>query len=251
MKDIAQDSRGGARFGVFVPFTNTNLEPDMMLMRPPRVSLHFARLGGYDADEIPDEDQMAGLGEADMDEPLRLIQGVKPDVVFYGCTSATLTHGPAFDRDLSAKISAQSGAQTVTAASALVHAIKSLGARKIAFASPYVPMINDQAIAFLKSEGIDAVSRADVDGTLDNEGQGALTPDDVEALALRADAADAEAVVLSCTDMRSVEVIARLEAKLGKPVVTSNQAMVFQAVQMLGLPSPGQQFGRLFERVHA
>ena len=50
-------SRGRARFGVLVPFTNTNLEPDAMLLRPDGVSLHFARLGGYDQDEIPDADQ--------------------------------------------------------------------------------------------------------------------------------------------------------------------------------------------------
>ncbi|MEO0751145.1 MAG: Asp/Glu racemase [Pseudomonadota bacterium] len=247
MKTPKTDSRGSARFGVFVPFTNTNLEPDMMLMRPPGVSVHFARLGGYDADEIPDEEQMAELGAADMEEPLRLIQGVKPDVVFYGCTSATLTHGPAFDRDLARRISAGSGARTVTAAGALVHAIRSLGVQRIAFASPYVPTINDQAIAFLRREGIDTVSRADIEGTLDNEGQGALSPDDVAELAHRADAKEAEAIVLSCTDMRSVEVIARLEDALGKPVITSNQAMVFQAVEMLELPAPGPRFGRLFE----
>ncbi len=245
---MTSPSRGRAKFGIFVPFTNTNLEPDMMMLRPEGVSLHFARLGGYDADEIPDEDQMAGLGAADMDEPLRLIQGVKPDVVFYGCTSATLTHGPEFDRTLAATISDQSGAQTVTAAGALVHAIKTLGARRIAFASPYVPAINDQAIAFLASEGIETVSRADVEGTLDNEGQGAMTPEDVTALAKRADSPEAEAVVLSCTDMRSVETIDALERDLGKPVITSNQAMMFQAMELAGLTDAPKGYGQLFER---
>ena len=46
-------SRGRRRFGILVPFTNTNLEPDMVLLRPDGVSLHFARMGGYDQDEIP------------------------------------------------------------------------------------------------------------------------------------------------------------------------------------------------------
>ena len=40
-------SRGKARIGVFVPFTNVNLEADMALLRPPGVSFHFQRLGGY------------------------------------------------------------------------------------------------------------------------------------------------------------------------------------------------------------
>jgi hypothetical protein len=119
-------SRGRARIGVLVPFTNTNLEPDIALMAPPGVSLHFARMGGYDEDEIPDETQMQGLGAADLQETLTLLSGAKPDVVLYGCTSATLSHGPAFDRDLAAAIKAQSGAQTVTAAGALVHALRTL-----------------------------------------------------------------------------------------------------------------------------
>jgi hypothetical protein len=55
-------SRGRARIGVLVPFTNTNLEPDLALMAPPGLSLHIARMGGYDEDEIPDETQMQGLG---------------------------------------------------------------------------------------------------------------------------------------------------------------------------------------------
>ena len=91
----------------------------MGLLRPDGVSLHFARLGGYDQDEIPDSEQMHGLGAADLSEPLRLLQGVNPDVILYGCTSATLTHGPSFDRELAKQIKQDSGAQTVTAAGAL------------------------------------------------------------------------------------------------------------------------------------
>ena len=163
------------------------------------------------------------------------------------------TSGPAAmidrnDRNLAATISAQSGAKTVTAAGALVYAIKSLGANRVAFASPYVPVINDQAIAFLASEGIETVSRADVEGTLDNQGQGAMTPEDVTVLAKRADSEKAKAVVLSCTDMRSVEAIDRLERELGKPVVTSNQAMMFQAMELAGLTEAPTGFGQLFER---
>jgi maleate isomerase len=240
-------SRGRARIGVLVPFTNTNLEPDLALMAPPGLSLHVARMGGYDEDEVPDETQMQGLGEMDLNETLALLSGAKPDVVLYGCTSATLTHGPAFDRDLAARIRARSGAETVTAAGALVHALRTLGATRIAFASPYVPAINDMAIAFLADKGVETVSRADVTGTLSNEGQGALTPGDVTALALRADHPEAQALVLSCTDMRAVECVADVEARIGKPVVTSNQAMLFQTLQTLGIAEPVAGFGRLLE----
>ena len=142
-----------------------------------------------------------------------------------------------------------SGADCVTAAGALVNALNVLGATNIAFASPYVPAINDDAIAFLASNGISTVSRADVDGVLDNDGQGELTLVEVAALARRADSPQADAVVLSCTDMRSVEAIASLERDLGKPVVTSNQAMMFQTAQILGLRTGPSGYGILFDRL--
>ena len=237
-------SRGRARLGILVPFTNTNLEPDMALLAPPDVSIHVARLGGYDADEVPDADQMAGLGAADLDEPLRLIGGIRPDAVLYGCTSATLTHGSQFDRDLSARIAKTTGAVTVTAAGALVHGLQVLGVSRIGFASPYVGAINDQAIAFLGENGIETQTRADIGRVLDNDGQGLLTPDEVFELAMRADGPDVEALVLSCTDMRSVETVDRLEAAIGKPVICSNQAMMRQVVDLLDL-APARTCGRL------
>ena len=241
-------SRGRARIGVLVPFTNSNLEPDMALMRPVGVSLHFARMGGYDADEIPDADQMHGLGAADLDAPLALLMGVKPDVILYGCTSATLTHGPAFDHALAQRIRSASGAATVTAAGALAHALNTLGVSRIGFASPYVPAINDLAIGFLAQGGVQTIARSEVSETLGNDGQGALTPEAVFELGLAADHPEAQALVLSCTDMRSAEVLERLEKAVGKPVICSNQAMVFAALRTLGIAEPMSGYGQLLQR---
>ena len=244
-----RETRGRARLGLLVPFTNTNCEPDFALMAPSGVSLHVTRMGGYDADEIPDEGQMQGLGTAELEGALSLLMGAKPDAVLYACTSATLTHGPAFDHALAERIEAQSnGAQSITAAGAVVSALQALGATRIGFASPYVPAINDLAIDFLQSEGITAVARAEVDAVLDNDGQGALTPAEVKALGTRAAHPNADAIVLSCTDMRAVETISALEAELDKPVVTSNQAMMFVAARALGL-GPIHGFGQLLEAV--
>ncbi|MEP2029568.1 MAG: Asp/Glu racemase [Paracoccaceae bacterium] len=241
-------SRGLARIGVLVPFTNTNLEADMALLRPDGLSFHYARLGGYDRDEIPDEAQMAGLGASDLDEPLELLMGVRPDVVMYGCTSATLTHGPAFDSDLASKISLQSGAATVTAAGALITALQALDVTQIGFASPYVAKINGDAISFLAGSGIETVHRSEVTEALDNYGQGELTPQRVFDLGRAADHPDAQAVVLSCTDMRGVEIIDRLESELCKPVITSNQAMLFAAMRHLG-QCYDKGFGQLYQRL--
>ncbi len=244
---MTTQARTGIKIGVLVPFTNCNLEPDMELLRPPNSSVHFARLGGYDVDEIPGSDQMADMGASDITDALHLISGVRPDVVLYGCTSATLAHGPSFDADLAEKIKSKSNAVSLTAAGSLITAIKALGASKVGFASPYLSEINKQAMAFMASEEIKTVNCADVGLALGNYGQGKLTLDEVYELALRADHPDAQAIVLSCTDMRSVEVIERVEATLGKPVVTSNQAMMFCLMKKLAIARHAGTPGHLFD----
>jgi maleate cis-trans isomerase len=51
--------------------------------------------------------------------------------------------------------------------------------------------------------------------------------------------------------MRSVETISLLEQTVGKPVITSNQAMAFQAMQLAGIPDVLPGFGQLLERERA
>ena len=244
------DPRSGQKIGVLVPFTNTNLEPDMMALCPEGCTMHFERLGGYDVDEVPDSNQMAGLGASDLTQSLRLICGVRPAVVLYGCTSATLTHGPKFDQSLAQQIKTMSGAHALTAAGSLVIALQALGIRKLGFASPYVGEINRKATTFLEDFGFETVKTVDIGRNLSNYGQGELKPDEVYQLALRADHPNAEAIVMSCTDMRSVEVIERVEQTLGKPVVTSNQAMIFALHKTLALNDPNFKPGRLFQHLN-
>ena len=239
-------SRGRARIGVVVPVSNTNLEPDMGLLRPDGVSIHFARAGGYDLDAVPDSHQMRQFALNSLDQVIGDLSAVRPDLILYGCTSATLAHGPAFDHEFCASIKQRSGVGAATAAGALVNALTSLGVRKIAFSSPYVATLNDEAIGFLAQSGFETVSRKDVETDLGNYGQGALSPDEVYGLGKAADSAEAEALVLSCTEMRAVEAIQALERDLAKPVVTSNQALMFSAAVMLGLePATVPSFGRL------
>ena len=77
---MTYETRTRAKIGVLVPFTNTNLEPDMILMRCPDTTVHFQRMGGYQVNKIPGSDQMAGLG-ASTSAMIKMISGVRPDVV--------------------------------------------------------------------------------------------------------------------------------------------------------------------------
>ncbi len=247
MKQTA--SRGLARIGVVVPVSNCNLEPDMGLLRPDGVSVHFARAGGYDLDQVPDADQMRQFALSSLDHVIADLSAVRPHFVLYGCTSATLAHGPAFDQEFCAGITQRAGVGAATAAGALVHALTTLGVQKIAFSSPYVAALNDDAIGFLNASGFETVSRKDFEEDLGNYGQGELTPEDAYALGKAADSPEAEALVLSCTELRAVEAITALERDLAKPVVTSNQALMFTAAVRLGLdPASVPTYGRLLGR---
>lgn len=246
--------RSGPKIGVLVPFTNVNLEPDMQLLCPPGCTMHFERMGGYDADAIPGADQMAGLGSSDLSESTRLIAGVRPAAVLYGCTSATLTHGVQFDEELARDIAAHTkggpnSTICITAASALVQSINALGVTKVGFSSPYLGEINDKAVEFMAASGIETIARADIGRELDNYGQGELTPDQVYDLAMKVNKAEVEAIVLSCTDMRSVEAIDQIEKDTGKPVVTSNQAMIYQLCLKLNLANEYLAGGQLLKNL--
>lgn len=238
----ASASRGTARIGIIVPVSNTNLEPDLGLLRPDGVSLHVMRAGGYDLDEIPDSEQMRKFAAASLDAVLDALCAARPDVILYGCTSATLSMGPDYDRSFRDRIEARAGVPAVTAAGALVEALRDVGADAVGFCSPYTEALNAEAAAFLDASGIRVVAQAYVGEDLGNYGQSALLPEQVLDLGLRADHAAAQAVVLSCTDMRALEALPELEERLGKPVVTSNQAMMHVAIKRLGLPDrvPGR-----------
>ncbi|MCP4981866.1 MAG: Asp/Glu racemase [Gammaproteobacteria bacterium] len=230
------NSRGRARIGVVVPVTNTNLEPDLQLLRPDGVSIHFARSGGYDVDAIPDEKQMQQYSDADYREVVDQLRICRSDIILYGCTSATLAQGPDFDEEFRGLIEQQTSTPTVTAASSLVEALTDLGIGRFAFTSPYVASLNDFAVSFIEHYGFSCVSRLDTPNPLSNNAVAEITPEQVLEMAIEVNSSEAEAIVLSCTDMRATEAIEAIEQKLGKPVITSNQAMMHAALKRLSIP---------------
>ena len=229
------NSRGRARIGVVVPVTNTNLEPDMNMLRPPGVSVHFTRSGGYDIDAIPDEKQMQNYSDSAWEETVDQLVHCRSDIILYGCTSATLAQGPAFDEDFRQRIEQRTSIPTITAASSLIEALSDLGIKKFALTSPYVASLNDYAVSFIEAYGMTCVGRLDTPTPLSNNAVAALTPKQIFEMAMEVNSDEAEAIVLSCTDIRAVEAIEAIEDKLQKPVITSNQAMMHASLKRLGI----------------
>lgn len=237
------------RIGLIVPSSNTNFEPDCALLAPAGMTLHAVRSGGYDVNAIPDSALMRRFAREALDQCVTLLKDARVDLVIYGCTSATLSEGPEFDRQFCEELEQKTGVPSITAAGSLVEAIKSTGVSRVAFTSPYVPALSAESVAFIRQSGIDVVNEVVFEEELTSIGQNSLTPQDAYDMALKADHPDAEAIVISCTDYRALEAVPAIEAALGKPVITSNQAQMFVCLSRLGIPTAGiAAGGRLFTR---
>lgn len=79
--------------------------------------------------------------------------------------------------------------------------------------------------------------------------QGALGEDKVYELAIKANSAEAEVIVLSCTDIQTLDVINKLEKETGKPVISSNQSMMFALAQMFSIPKNRNWSGSIFNKL--
>jgi maleate isomerase len=82
-----------------------------------------------------------------------------------------------------------------------------------------------------------------------NQGINDQDPESVAEFAARACRPEADALLCSCTACRSVEAVAAIERRTGKPVVSSNQATIWTALRALGATDPIAGFGRLLERL--
>lgn len=235
------------RIGMIVPSSNTNAEPDCLMLAPPGVTIHVTRSGGYDVTAVPDSAEMRRFVRQSLDQQLQLLVDSRVDVIAYACTSATLSDGPEFDRQFCAEITRKSGCPAVTTAGALIEAIRAVSATRVAFTSPYVPLLADEAVDFIQQCGIDVVNQVGFEDELSSLQQNTLTPEDAYRMALKADHADAEAIVISCTDYRALEALPAIENAIGKPVISSNQALMFACLKLLGIKIDQSDVGgRLF-----
>src|SRR5205823_4500803 len=122
-------------------------------------------------------------------------------------------------------------ASVATPASASVAAMGALDLRRIALFSPYVASTHHHERVFLEEAGIRVVGGRCL-GLSGSDEYVSVAPAEWLRLAEAETPAEADAVFLSCTNIHSPEVIEPLEARLGRPVVTSNQAVLWRALRL-------------------
>ena len=164
-----------------------------------------------------------------------------PDAVLYLCTSGSFVRGVAGERRMRQVMEAAGAPVAVTTSGAMLDALRHLGVRDLAVASPYLPPLRRLLDAFLRAAGFGVVTHygLDLDQHIWEVSDGA-----VRDLVRAADRPDADAVFVACTNLPTYDVIAELEAELDKPVLTANQVSLWAALRAAGARSPAPQ--RLF-----
>ena len=235
------------RIGVLIPSGITVIEGDFQRMMPEGVSCHYHRYdftGGLPGDE---KDVLERVARAKnyIREATRIITHVRPSLIVMTGTATSFFGGVGYDAELIQLMNQASGGRPATTTStSVIGALKRLGVKKISLAAPYVEGAARKAAEFIEGHGITVVASKwlgkagpDIPSTLEQE---------IYRLVQHVDNSESDAVFISCTDFNVLGMTWRLEADLGKPVVTSNQATLWHALRLIGVSDKINGYGVLF-----
>jgi maleate cis-trans isomerase len=235
-----------ARLGLIVPPTNTANESEWSRVLPDGVTLHTTRMPLHLHVEEPlhDDDPLA----RDLVAAAQLLAQAGVAAIAYGCTAGSMIEPLS---QLPALIERATGIPGTTTAAALVEALHAVGARRIVMISPYGPTLQAREEAFLTRQGFTIISSRGL-----GIGEGGAHefvrireqgPEVVSALARAAMVAEADAMLIACTDFGTLPVVAALEAELGIPIVTSNQAQFWSTLRAAGIDDAVPGWGGLLD----
>ena len=168
----------------------------------------------------------------------------KLDCVAYGCTSGTIAAGynSIFDKVNLAK----PNTKVTTPITSAIKALKKLNINKIAIFTPYTDEINQSVAEYFKKENIEVVSLTyfDIASDLDI---GKVDPDYLFEVLSKIDLSTSDALFVSCTALPVLSLIDKLEKKLGKVVLSSNQTLIWDTLKEINYNKSIDGFGQLFK----
>ncbi|MBB4284628.1 ectoine utilization protein EutA [Roseospira goensis] len=229
------------RIGLVALETDLTLEPDFARLTHGLGVTVFASRVPYDNPDTPDG--LAALEGHLTAAAGRLVPGAAFDVVHFGCTSASAVIGD--DGVARAVRAAKPGAAVTNPMTAADAALRALGVRRLSLLTPYLPAISQPVADRFESAGY-TLDGLTCWGIRDDRDMARLDGDVIVREAVAATAPTADALFISCTAVPSAAVAARIEAAIGRPVVTSNQAAAWLALRLCGVTADVPDGGRLF-----
>jgi maleate isomerase len=216
------------RVGLIVPSSNTVMEPDLHRALGPVATVSTTRIYLEEVTRAAEETMLRD----ELPLALRLIQTTDPDVVVFGCTSAGSLGGLAHDAGIARRIEQQTQARAVTVVGSLVEQLALLRPRRVAVFTPYAEELTQSVSACVAEAGYPLAKTAGM-GLRENRAIGRVTPEEIIAfVSSHARGLETDCVFLSCTNWQALGALEPLRARLGVPMLTSNQAVI-EAVRRL------------------
>ena len=167
----------------------------------------------------------------------------KIDCVAYGCTSGTVAAG--YDVIKEKVNLAKPEAKVTTPITSAIKALKVLGIDKISIFTPYTKTINDSVVNYFKKENItvNSLTYFNIDSDLDI---GKVDEDYLFEVLSKIDLEDSDALFVSCTALPVLSIIDKLEKKLNKVILSSNQTLIWDSLNEIDYKEKIEGFGKLF-----
>ncbi|NOX72385.1 MAG: arylmalonate decarboxylase [Alphaproteobacteria bacterium] len=229
-----------AKIGFVLLATEQTIEDDIFTLRPPGVGVHFTRA------PIPDSitvETLAKQADELANAAATLLPDGSLDVICYACTSGSLVIGE--EKVIGELNKGAPGAKATSLITGVLTALRALDVKRIAVATPYLDEINRREADYMSAAGFGITNIRGLDLEKDSD-MIRVRPDFIADFAASVDTPDADALFISCGALRSLDIVDTLEQKLGKPVICSNQAMMWDVLRRAGIKDRIEGYGALF-----
>ena len=248
---VAMGALGDAAFaaedpalGLIFPPLNYPIPPDAKLLYPTGVQFLGDGVG------LPGGMTLAGYDEAiprvlPKAEALAK-RGAKVISVFG--SSLTFYKGATFHEDLMKQVTKATGLPATTQSNGLLDGLRTANAKRVALATAYTDIVTGRLKIFLEEYGFEVTSAKGLG--FESIPDGAATFDILYKLGADAYAASkkADALVVSCGRLSTLELIVPLENHIKVPVVSSTPHGLMNGVRMLGLSPRAKGYGMVFAK---
>ena len=173
-----------------------------------------------------------------------ILPGQKLDCVAYGCTSGTVAAGY---ETIKSKVNlAKPDTKVTTPITSAIKAIRTLDIKKISIFTPYTKIINNSVVDYFNKEKIiiNSLTYLDIASDLDI---GKVDQHYLFEVLSKINLEDSDALFVSCTALPVLSIIDKLEKKLNKIVLSSNQTLIWEALNLIGNKEPVIGYGKIFE----
>ncbi len=231
-----------ARIGYVILAMEQTIEHDVFRLIPPGVGVHFSRLPMANAITV----NTLKVAKNEIAKTTSLIlPEIDLDVVVMACTSLSFVLGEEIVMEELLKGAPKS--KVTTMVTGVIRALQTLKARRIVIATPYLDEINVVEAKYFQEHGFEVLNIRGLNITNDTDIV-RVSPKFIREFARSLDHPDADAIFVSCGALRTIDIIDALEQEVGKPVVSSNQAMVWDTLRIAGIKDKIKGYGSLLQK---